>query len=109
MKPSVSVTGKARRNDCTGIVPTNPLDGSYSGGAENFPRFLEDWSRAALTYYGSMVELYKSQQSAGEWPGTGYVYNPPVRQRYFDTNFRTTPPPGNLVIYSFVKSRWSIL
>ena len=49
----------------SGIVPTAPAggDGSYSGGAENFPRFLEDWSSAIVTYYGSMVELYKSQQS----------------------------------------------
>jgi hypothetical protein len=93
----------------SGIVPTNPVDGSYSGGAENFPRFLEDWSRAALTYYGSMVELYKSQQSAAEWPGTGSVYNPPTRQWYFDNNFKTTPPPGSLMIYSYVKGKWSVL
>ena len=94
----------------SGIVPTNTYgDGAYSGGAENFPRFLEDWSSSALTYYGSMVELYNSQQSAHEWPGTGSVYNPPRRQWYFDTNFRTTPPPGTLMIYSYVKSRWSVL
>jgi len=93
----------------SGIVPTNPVDGSYSGGAENFPRFLEDWSSSKLTYYGSMVELYKSQQSTGEWPGTGYVYNPPTRQWYFDNNFKTTPPPGGLMIYSYVKSKWYVL
>ena len=93
----------------SGIVPTNPVDGSYSGGAENFPRFLEDWSRAALTYYGSMVELYKSQQSTGEWPGTGIVYNPPTRQWYFDNNFKIKPPPGGLMLYSYVKSRWYVL
>src|SRR6202035_3938522 len=39
----------------SGIVPTAPVggDGSYSGGAENFPRFLEDWSANTFTYYGS--------------------------------------------------------
>jgi len=94
----------------SGIVPTNTYgDGAYSGGAENFPRFLEDWTNQTLTYYGSMVELYKSQQSIGEWPDTGYVYNPPTRQWYFDNNFKTTPPPGGLMIYSYVKSRWYVL
>jgi hypothetical protein len=92
-----------------GIVPTAPVggDGSYSGGAENFPRFLEDWSSAVLTYYGSMVELYKSQQSIGEW-GKANVYVPPTRRWYFDKNFKTNPPPGSLMLYSYVKGRWSL-
>jgi hypothetical protein len=94
----------------SGIVSTAPVggDGSYSGGAENFPRFLEDWSHATLTYYGSMVQLYKSQQSIGEW-GRGNVYVPPTRQWYFDTNFKTAPPPGSLMVYSYVKGRWYVL
>lgn len=92
-----------------GIVPTAPVggDGSYSGGAENFPRFNEDWSQATLTYYGSMVELYKSQQSTGEW-GKANVYVPPIRHWYFDTSFKTRPPPGSLMVYSYVKGRWSL-
>jgi hypothetical protein len=90
-----------------GIVPTAAVggDGSYSGGAENFPRFLEDWSHAVLTYYGSMVELYQSQQSTGEW-GKSNVYSPPTRRWYFDTNFKVKPPPGSLMLYSYTKGRW---
>ncbi|MDQ2824373.1 MAG: hypothetical protein M3R29_02890 [Verrucomicrobiota bacterium] len=93
-----------------GIVPTAAVggDGSYSGGAENFPRFLENWSTKTLTYYGSMVELYKSGQSIGEW-GKANVYSPPAREWFFDTNFRTTPPPGSIMIYSYIKGKWSIL
>ena len=93
-----------------GIVPTAPVggDGSYSGGAENFVRFLEDWSSATLTYYGSMVELYQSKQSIGEW-GKANVYNPPTRQWYFDTNFQTNLPPGSIAIYTYVKGRWYVL
>jgi hypothetical protein len=92
-----------------GIVPTNVnSDGGYSGGAENFPRFLEDWTNKTLTYYGSMVELYKSQQSIGEW-GKANVYVPPTREWYFDTNFRTNPPPGTLMVYSYIKGRWFVL
>lgn len=91
-----------------GIVPTAPVggDGSYSGGAENFPRFLESWSNDAFTYYGSMVELYKSRQSIAEWSCCD-VYDPPVRQWYYDMNFKTTPPPGSLMVYSYIKGRWS--
>jgi hypothetical protein len=92
-----------------GTVPTNVnSDGAYSGGAENFPRFLEDWTNKTLTYYGSMVELYKSQQSIGEW-GKANVYVPPTREWYFDTNFRTNPPPGTLMVYSYTKGRWFVL
>ena len=93
-----------------GTVPTAPVggDGSYSGGAENFPRFLEDWSSATLTYYGSMVELYQSKQSIGEW-GKANVYNPPTRQWYFDSNFQTKLPPGSIAIYTYVKGRWYVL
>jgi len=92
-----------------GVVPTNVYnDGAYSGGAENFPRFLENWDKKTLTYYGSMVELYKSQQSLGEW-GKPNVYNPPTREWYFDTNFKTNPPPGTLTLYSYVKGRWFVL
>jgi len=94
----------------SGIVPTAQPggDGSYSGGAENFPRFLEDWSSAYLTYYGSMVELYQSAQSIGEW-GKGNVYSPPTREWFFDNNFKTLTPPGTLMIHSYVKGRWTVL
>jgi hypothetical protein len=93
----------------SGIVPTAPVggDGSYSGGAENFPRFLEDWSHAIITYYGSMVELYLSKQSTGEW-GKANVYVPPTRHWYFDSNFKVKPPPGTLMVYTYEKGQWSM-
>lgn len=94
----------------SGIVPTASVggDGSYSGGAENFPRFLENWTNDTLTYYGSMVELYKSEQSTGEW-GQANVYSPPTREWFFDTSFRTNPPPGTIMVYSYIKGKWSVL
>lgn len=88
----------------SGIVPS--ANNYYSGGAENFPRFLEDWSGGkSLTYYGSMVELYQSRQAIGHW-GSANVYNPPNRQWFFDTNFQIYTPPGSLVVYSYTKGRW---
>jgi hypothetical protein len=93
----------------SGIVPTNAYGGgNYSGGAENFPRFLEAWDGKKFTYYGSMVELYKSQQSIAIWQYAG-VYGAPDRQWYFDNKFKTTPPPGSLMLYSYVKGKWSVL
>ncbi|MDQ2949143.1 MAG: hypothetical protein M3Y27_24930, partial [Acidobacteriota bacterium] len=91
----------------SGIVPTNVNgDGGYSGGAENFPRFLENWSASQLTYYGSMVELYKSKYSTGEWGAASY--SPPLREWFFDNNFKITPPPGSLMIFSYNKGLWSV-
>src|SRR5581483_1660473 len=94
----------------SGIVPTAQPggDGSYSGGAENFPRFLENWANKTFTYYGSMIELYKSAQSIGEW-GKANVYSPPAREWFFDTNFKMNPPPGTLMVYSYIKGKWSML
>jgi hypothetical protein len=94
----------------SGIVPTAPVggDGSYSGGAENFPRFLENWSGKTFTYYGSMVELYKSQQATGKWTNSPTVYSPPTRQWYFDNNFKIKPPPGTIMLYSYVKGQWYV-
>jgi len=89
-----------------GNVPTGTQGSNYSGGAENFPRFLEDWSNATLTYYGSMVELFASQQATHPWPNTGNVYNPPTRAWYYDTNFQIHPPPGSIMIVSYLKGQW---
>ncbi len=88
-----------------GIVPTGTVGNNYSGGAENFPRFLEDWDGVNLTYYGSIVCLYDSDQAKGVW-GKSSVYNPPKRQWYFDTLLRQHPPPGTLTTTNFLKARW---
>src|SRR5206468_4817822 len=42
----------------SGIVPSG--SGYYSGGVENFPRFLENWSGNTLTYYCSILGLSNS-------------------------------------------------
>jgi hypothetical protein len=91
----------------SGIVPSG--SGNYSGGAENFPRFNEDWSNnKTFTYYGSMVELYQSRQATGVW-GQANVYNPPIRLWYFDTNFNISTPPGSLMLYSYIKGKWAVV
>jgi hypothetical protein len=84
-----------------GFLPsgfTNPKTGAqygYSGGLNNFPRFLEDWTGKTFTYTGSMIELFTSQIGTGEWD-TGSIYVPPNRVWNFDSNFVDNPPPGSL-------------
>ncbi len=84
-----------------GFLPsgwTNPVTGAtygYSGGLNNFPRFLENWSGHTFTYTGSMIELFTSGIATGEWD-TGATYVPPVRNWNFDSNFVDNPPPGSL-------------
>lgn len=94
-----------------GIVPTDAsITGktAYSGGVENFPRFMENWSGRTLTYNGSMVELFTSKQAVGRWGTSTQSYNPPVRNWAYETLFRTSPPPGTLFITTYNKQRWYI-
>lgn len=95
----------------SGIVPSGLVSSggnSYSGGAENFPRFMETWgSNKTFTYNGSMVELFLSKQNVGKW-GSDNVYGPPRRQWAFDTLFYTSPPPGTLTLVSYNKERWFV-
>jgi hypothetical protein len=93
----------------TGIVPS---DGTYySGGVENFVRLQEDWTGVNFCYNGSMVEMFQSQLANYPWPGTGTVYNPPIRNWAYDTNFSnpTQLPPLTPKIIYINRARWSSL
>ena len=90
----------------SGYQPPVGAQYGYSGGAINYPRFLEDWSDQSCTYFGSMVELFQSKTFTGEWD-TGVIYRPPDRRFNFDTNFTTTPPPGSLNASSWSRGSWS--
>ena len=93
-----------------GIVPSGLGTGSnsYSGGAENFPRFMETWGTGnTFTYNGSMVELFLSKQNTDKW-GSSNVYGPPRRNWAFDPLFYTSPPPGTLTLVSYNKERWFV-
>lgn len=93
----------------TGIVATT--GSSDSGGVENFPRFLEDWTGKTLWYSGSMVCMFYSQVATGLWNGIGDppgIYNPPTRVWGLDANFsdENKLPPGTPAITVLVRSRW---
>ncbi len=89
-----------------GDVPSN-LNGNgiASGGAHNFPRFLENWQNINFTYWGSLVEAYRSETFKGLWQ-TGNVYYWPERKWNFDVNFLNNPPPGVPSGLQFSRGRW---
>ncbi len=93
----------------TGNVPSNGT--YYSGGVENFPRFLENWSGYTFTYNGSMVCMFTSQIATAPWPGTGTVYNPPTRNWAFDLNFNNSlkQPPLTPHVISVNRGAWTFL
>jgi hypothetical protein len=91
-----------------GIVPSG--GGYYSGGVENFPRFLENWSGRKLAYNGSMVVMYYSKTATAPWGGSD-VYSPPNRQWTFDLNFMdaTKLPPGTPEVRAIIRAEWAAI
>ena len=89
----------------SGDVPSDSTAGTASGGAHNFPRFLENWNNINFTYWGSLVEAFKSDEFTGGWQ-TGQVYYWPNRLWNFDTNFTNNPPPGTANGVQFSRGRW---
>jgi hypothetical protein len=95
----------------TGFMPSGwqPPSGSaygYSGGANNFPRFLEDWSSRRCTYWGSMVELFESETFTGRWQ-LNHVYRPPNRYWNFDPTFIDSPPNGTPTATTWSRGTWA--
>jgi hypothetical protein len=90
----------------SGYQPASGSQYGYSGGANNFARFLENWDDRYCTYYGSMVELFQSKVANGRWD-TGVIYRPPLRRWNFDPNFRTSAPPGSPDAVSWSRGTWA--
>jgi hypothetical protein len=93
----------------TGAVPTTV--GQYSGGMENFPRFLEDWSSATFTYNGSMINMFPSQYAIGFWNGLRMAviyYHPPKRDWAYDANFDNPAklPPLTPELQEHIRGQW---
>lgn len=83
-----------------GLTPTYK-DGvaTSSGGAHNFPRFLETWNHATWIR-GSLVSLFESRAATEPW-STAY-YGPPTRNWGFNDLFRQGRfPPGTPRVMSY--------
>jgi hypothetical protein len=88
----------------TGIVPsTGTGDTQFSGGVQNLPRLLEDWTGSALWLNTSLVCFYNSTRATGLFknPGVGGLtyYAPPQRFFNLDQNFAHLGlPPGTILL-----------
>ncbi len=76
----------------TGNVPTKY--GQYSGGLENFPRFLENWGGKTVDISGGFIQLFRSQYATGLWNGS--YYGAPTRDWKSESRFTDLNdlPPG---------------
>ncbi len=81
-------------------------DGHYSGGFENLPRFLENWSGVDFNWKGSAAVLWESEEANGNWGGS--YYTPPNRKWEFDSDFLdpNNLPPGTPLISIVKKTSW---
>jgi hypothetical protein len=85
--------------------------GHYSGGMENFPRFLETWGLAnTFTYNGSMVKMFPSLHATNRW-GLANVYAPPRRNWAYDLNFENPAllPPLTPGLQKVLRRQWASL
>lgn len=86
-----------------GHVATNGIQ--YSGGVENFPRFLEDWSGKTFTYSGSLISLWQSEKATGTWIYGSPVYEAPTRVWSYGIDFNNLPP-GTPIVRMVQKVGW---
>ncbi len=82
------------------ITGNNPSKlGCYSGGLENFPRFLENWSGKNAEIKGGFIQLFRSQYATGEWNSS--YYSPPIRKWGSEERFSdlTNLPPSYAALF----------
>ncbi len=86
---AIVVSGNVPSGKMAADGKINPdVKDKYSGGLENFPRFLETWGGSRhVTFYGSLIQLYRSKFASGNW-GNSEVYSAPRRRWYYDNMFR---------------------
>jgi hypothetical protein len=98
-----------------GIVETTMVGGvkHYSGGLENFPRFLENWSGKNFTYNGSMVVMFPSRYATSWWvgPSATTYYQAPHRVWAFDKNYlaKEKLPPNTPGVLKLVRGQWTTI
>jgi hypothetical protein len=109
---TLALTSRVAGNTTTNVslISGNVLSngGNYSGGAENFPRFLEKWDGKTYTWSGAMVQMWQSQRATEEW-SYGSYYTAPNRAWTFDTDLLdpTKLPPGTPMVNVVVKRGWA--
>lgn len=103
-RPAVSTT--VNFSVCAGHIATGSGGGTYSGGAENLIRLLEDWGGRTLTFRGSLTSLWESQMAVHPWSSSYFV--PPTRDFAFDPDLVDVAnmPPGTPTVRAFIRWGW---
>jgi hypothetical protein len=93
-------------NTCvvTGNKPTT--SGHYSGGAENLIRLHEKWVGHELTYRGSLICVWESEQALGDFSNASYVEG--HRDWAFDQDLLDPAfwPRDNLAVTQVSRGAW---
>jgi hypothetical protein len=83
------------------VYSTGASDTTFSGGIQNLPRLLENWSASkTLTLNGSLVNLFPSGRATNQYEKPGVYYNAPARGFSFDPNLLQSwkLPPGTPLV-----------
>ncbi len=92
----------------TGIAPTS--GNTLSGGVNNYPRFLEQWTTNSVVcrYRGSMVCLFTSEIGNQGWSNS--YFSAPVRQWGYYNQFKNGYyPPGTPNSRSYFRVNFSYI
>ena len=92
----------------TGFTRETSVENGYSGGLENLPRFLENWTGVEFTYSGSMISLWYSQQATGDWKYGNPCYTAPNRIWSYNQELLDPAnlPPGTPELRVLEKIGW---
>jgi len=81
---------------CGNVPSTGTTATTFSGGVQNLPRFLENWTGDVFILNTSLVCLYSSQIATNQFVMPGTYFAPPIRLWGFDTTLLSPnqQPPG---------------
>ena len=89
--------------------------GRYSGGGENWFRYLENWSNKNHIFNGSMLNMFESEIATASWDASNAAntssayYSPPTRQWSWDPRLANiVPPPGFPNFFDISFFNWSV-
>jgi hypothetical protein len=86
-----------------------PSELGYSGGIENFPRLLENWSSTfALTVLRHDGAIISQQTSKSDLVPRQPALHLAIREFNFDERFAASPPPGSFHLVTYDRLAWSL-
>lgn len=89
----------------TGNIPATT--GTFSGGAQNLVRYLEDMRSINVTMHGSVGRLFQSKDFTVGFQQPGTVYMPPAaRNIVFNDKLLRQPPAGSPTTTSFSRGNF---